>query len=107
MFSASERWNRIGSCCTIAICARRLACVTPAMSWPSIRMRPPFTSCSRWMSLTNVVLREPDQPDLLARADGDAEPVIERLVMAAVVERDVLECDPAMSDRDRLRAGPV
>ena len=62
MFSASERWNRIGSCCTIAICARKDACVTLAMSWPSIRMRPPFTSCSRWISFTNVVLPEPDRP---------------------------------------------
>ena len=36
---------------------------------------------------------EADQPDLLARADGDAEPVIERLMMAAIVKDDTIECD--------------
>ena len=40
----SERWNRIGSCCTIAICWRNEACVAAAMFWPSIRMLPSFTS---------------------------------------------------------------
>jgi hypothetical protein len=62
MFSASDRWNRIGSCATIAICDRSDVWVTAAMSWPSIRMRPAVTSCSRCTSLTKVVLPEPEWP---------------------------------------------
>ena len=40
MFAAIERCSSDVSCVTMPIAARRLSCVTCAMSWPSIRMRP-------------------------------------------------------------------
>ena len=44
MFSASDRWNRIGSCCTMAICARSDACVTAGDILPVDQDAPAFTS---------------------------------------------------------------
>ena len=44
MLSRTERWSSEVSCVTTPIAARRLSCVTSAMSCPSIRMRPPSRS---------------------------------------------------------------
>ncbi|CFW32559.1 Uncharacterised protein [Bordetella pertussis] len=70
MFSASERWNSTGSCCTMAIWLRSDACRTAAMSCPSMVMRPPSTSYRRWISLMNVVLPEPEWPTRPTRSPG-------------------------------------
>jgi hypothetical protein len=44
MFSASERWNSTGSCCTIAICWRSEAWVAFADILPVDQDAPPVTS---------------------------------------------------------------
>src|SRR5512146_769341 len=95
MFSARLRWNRIGSCWTMAICDRSEAWACCAMSWPSIRMRPPWMSCSRWISFTKVVLPEPESP---------TSPTCSH---AWIVEADALEIDPAFADRDRRRTREI
>src|SRR3954447_19541467 len=62
MFSSTERWNRTMSCGTTAMAARKESWVTASTGWPSIRTRPPWTSSSRWTSVTSVDLPAPDGP---------------------------------------------
>jgi hypothetical protein len=75
MFSASERWNRIGSCCTIAICDARLAdgstlgdVVAVDQDTPTVHVMQPLDQLHE-RGLAGA--RQADQADLLARADGD------------------------------------
>ena len=62
MLSRIERCSSEVSCVTTEICARRLSCVTRAMSWPSIRMRPSSRSKKRSSRLTSVDLPAPERP---------------------------------------------
>ena len=56
-----------------AICDLSDACLASAMSCPSIRMRPWFTSYSRWISLTKVVLPDPEWPTRPTRSPGQID----------------------------------
>src|ERR1700736_2215057 len=107
MLSRIERCSNEGSWVTTEICARRLSCVTAAMSWPSIRMRPSSRSKKRSSKLTRVDLPAPERParPLLspARPRGKAQPV-DQPALPAVAEAPLLELDFAARDRERRRA---
>ena len=109
MFSLIERCSRDVSCVTTEICARRLSSLTPAMSWPSIRMRPSCGSKKRRSRLTSVVLPTPERPTRPIFSPGRmvrSSPSMHRIAVA-VAEADILEADLAARHVQRLRVGPV
>ena len=96
------------------ICARRLSCVSPAMSRPSIRMRPslrPVKAEQQMHQRRFAGAGTADQPDPLARRDVEIEVAQHAAAprRAAVIEADILEADcprspPATRPRPAGRA---
>lgn len=109
MFSASVRWNRIGSCCDRDLAAQRL-----------LRGERDVLPVDQHAATGDVV--EPlhqldegglagagaaDQANAFAGADLDRQAVVQRRAMAAIMERDVVEHDLAALDRDRPCVGSI
>ena len=110
MFSASERWNRIGSCGTMAIWERSDACVACA----DILAVDQDTAAGRVVEALDQLdegglarSRRPDQTDALSGPDGDRQVLVQRHGMGAVAERHAVEADFAGVDADRLGVGAV
>ena len=112
MLSRIERCSSEVSCVTMPICARRLSWVSPAMSCPSIRMRPCFRPVEAEQQDDErrfARARAADEPDPLARRDVEVEPAQHAAAppAAAVIEMHMLEADcadrAAASRRRRAR----
>ena len=109
MFSRTERWNSEMSCGTTAIAARRLSCVTRAMSCPSIRMRPPLHVVEALQQREQRRLsaaRAADQSDALARLDAQIE-IVENLAPVRMLERDLVELDARAAAHQRRGLGMI
>ncbi len=111
MLSRIERCSSEVSCVTIAIWARRLSCVTVAMSWPSIRMRPFFEIVKPQQQVDEgrfAGARGADETDALAGRHGEVD-AVQHTSRGAVAEPDPLE--PYRASRRPAarphRAGPA
>src|SRR5262249_33240857 len=109
MLSRKGRWNTPGSWLTSAIASFKLSQVTPAMSWPSISIRPPCGSECRPSSFMIGRLagaRGPHQRHLLAGCDLEVE-LVEQLRAVGVGVADIAEGDGTAGHGQGLHPRPV
>ena len=104
----TERWNSEISCGTTAMASRKLSCVTRAISWPSIRMRPLLHVVEALQQREQRRLAAAgmaDQADALARPEAEARSPRKSCWPSRIAEVDMLELDAraAVHERRRLR----